>query len=330
MADPANAITVVVAVLDDRDGMRELLEALAGQTRLPDECIVVDGGSTDGTVELLASSRPAFPLRTIALPGRNIAAARNAGIEASCTEWIACTDAGCRPDPHWLAAIDALRPSADFVAGVVTIEAHTALERVLALTHYPTREELVAPPTWIRLSHRLFGRGYVKERSGGGNMAFRKSVWRAVGGFPEEVYAGEDRGLTAEVVRGGFRVARSPDAVVAWRPPATLAGNAKMFFTYSRGDVRFPGRQRHAARLAAWMLATRGITGRWPARTAIAIAALAYIGLPLHRARQGELPLRDWWLIPVAVAVKDLAQIAGAGRGLLDAAAGVPQPPPAR
>jgi glycosyltransferase involved in cell wall biosynthesis len=330
VADPANAITVVVAVLDDREGMRELLDALANQTRLPDECVVVDGGSTDGTAQLLASSAPPFPLRTITLPGRNIAAARNTGIEAASSEWIACTDAGCRPTREWLAAIDAARPSSDFVAGVVTIEARTALERVLALTHYPTREELVAPPTWIRLSHRLFGRGYVQERSGGGNMAFRTSVWRAVGGFPEEVYAGEDRALTAAVMRGGFRMTRSPDAIVAWRPPATLAGNARMFFTYSRGDVRFPGRKRHAVRLAAWALGAAGITGRWPARIAIAIAGLAYIGLPLHRARRGELPLRDWWLIPVAVAVKDLAQIAGAARGLLDAAEGVPQPPPGR
>lgn len=330
MSEPANAITVIVPVLDDREGMRELLEALADQSRLPDECVVVDGGSSDGTAELLADWRGPFPVRVITRPGRNIAAARNTAIEAARSEWIACTDAGCRPAREWLGAIDAVRPTADFVAGVMTIEGRTPLERVLALTHYPSSDELDSPPTWIRLSHRLFGRGYVQERSGGGNMAFSKALWRAVGGFPEEVYAGEDRALTTAALRAGFRITRSPDAVVAWGPPSSWIGNAQMFYTYSRGDIRFPGRKRHVARLVAWMLGARGFVGSWRVRAAVGLGGVAYLALPFHRARRGGLPLREWWRIPFAVAVKDLAQIMGAARGLLDAALGMPQPPPSR
>jgi glycosyltransferase involved in cell wall biosynthesis len=330
VAEPANAITVIVPVLDDRDGMRELLEALADQSRLPDECVVVDGGSLDGTAELLAGWSAPFPLRIITRPGRNIAAARNTAIEASTSDWIACTDAGCHPAREWLAAVDAARPTTDFVAGVVTIEGRTPLERVLALTHYPASDELDSPPAWIRLSHRLFGRGYVQERSGGGNMAFSKALWRAVGGFPEEVYAGEDRALTTAALRAGFRITRSPDAVVAWHPPSTWLDNARMFYTYSRGDIRFPGRKRHAARLAAWLFGGRALAASWPVRGAAALGGAAYLALPFHRAQRGGLPLIEWWRIPLAVAVKDIAQIAGAARGLLDAAAGMPQPPPPR
>jgi hypothetical protein len=106
--------------------------------------------------------------------------------------------------------------------------------------------------------------------------------------------------------------------------------NAKMFYTYSRGDIRFPGRTRHAARFAAWLAAARGARVGWATRILLTVGGLAYIALPLHRARRGELPIGDWWRIPVVVAVKDLAQIAGAARGLLDAARGLPQPPPRR
>jgi glycosyltransferase involved in cell wall biosynthesis len=320
----------VVPVRDDRTGMEELLDALTAQTRPPDECIVVDGGSTDGTRELLEHCRTPFPLRLVVSPGRNIAAARNAGIEAARCEWIACTDAGCRPVPGWLAAIDAARESADLVAGVVTVEGRTPLERVLALTHYPRAEELERAPAWIRASHRLFGRGYVQERTGGAYLAFRTSVWHASGGFPETVYAGEDRAFTSAVVRAGYRVIRTPDAAVRWRPPGSWWGNARMFYTYSRGDIRAPGRRRHAVRLIAWTVATRCTFAGWRGRLAVTLGGLAYIALPLHRARHDRLPLRDWWRVPVAVAVKDLAQIAGAARGLLDAARGVPQPPPRR
>ena len=310
--------------------MDELLEALTAQSRLPDECIVVDGGSTDGTLELVQSWTTTFPLRVLTRPGCNIAAARNAGIEAAAYEWIACTDAGCRPVPLWLEAIDAARESADLVAGVVAVEGRTPLERVLALTHYPRTDELEHPPTWIRASHRLFGRGYVQERAGGAYLAFRKSAWRAVGKFPENVYAGEDRAFTTAVVRAGFPTARAPGAAVRWHPPATWIANARMFYTYSRGDVRSPGRSRHAVRLAAWIMAGRCVAAGSRGRVAVALGGLAYIALPLQRARRDRLPLRDWWRIPPAVALKDLAQLAGAASGLLDAARDVPQPPPAR
>src|SRR6476620_10507650 len=108
-------ISVVVAVRDDREGLAELVEALARQTRAPDEIVIVDGGSTDGTLDQL-DFRPAksVPVKVLVAPGANISAARNAGIRAAVNGWIATTDAGCRPVPGWLEAIDAARTSADF------------------------------------------------------------------------------------------------------------------------------------------------------------------------------------------------------------------------
>jgi hypothetical protein len=80
--------------------------------------------------------------------------------------------------------------------------------------------------------------------------------------------------------------------------------------------------------LAAWLLAMRCLAGGWRARLGIAGAGLAYISLPLYRAGRDRLPLREWWRIPIVVAAKDMAQMAGAARGLVDAAQGVAQPPP--
>ena len=47
-----SGISVVVPTLNDRDGLDQLIRALAQQTRAPDELVGVDGGTTDGTVEL--------------------------------------------------------------------------------------------------------------------------------------------------------------------------------------------------------------------------------------------------------------------------------------
>jgi glycosyltransferase involved in cell wall biosynthesis len=317
-----NGISVVVPTLNDRDGLDQLMHALAAQTRAPDELVVVDGGSTDGTMELLEAWRDKIgaPLKVVNGTSLSIGAARNAGVEAARHDWIACTDAGCRPVPGWLRGIDAARRDADFIAGVVLIEGGTPFERALALTHYPSADELDDPGVFVRLSHRLFGRGYDPERVGGAYMAFSKSVWRAVGGFPSELSASEDHAFSSEVVTQGFRFTRAREAAIRWSPPATWRGNARMFARYSRSDIRVRGRIRHGIRAAVWAAAVvTVIRGGWRARTGLAIGALGYIALPLRRARAAGYPLRQWWRIPLAVALKDLAQIVGALTGLFDA-----------
>jgi hypothetical protein len=102
-----------------------------------------------------------------------------------------------------------------------------------------------------------------------------------------------------------------------------------MFFRYCRGDVRSKGRSRHVARIVAWIttplvLARAGRRGR----LAVLLGGLAYIALPLARARRSGIPVVDWWRIPVAAAVKDMAQVTGALRGSVDALRGIPQPTP--
>ena len=318
-----NGISVVVPTLNDRDGLDELMHALTAQTRAPDELVIVDGGSTDGTMELLEAWRGKVgaPLKVVNGSSLSIGAARNAGVEAAAHDWIACTDAGCRPVPGWLSAIDEARCDADFVAGVVVIEGRTPFERALALTHYPSADELDNPGLLVRISHRLFGRGYDPDRVGGAYMAFSRSVWSAVGGFPSELSASEDHAFSSEVVAQGFCFTRAREAAVRWSPPGTWRGNARMFARYSRNDIRVQGRIRHGIRAAAW---TGGLAalfrGRWWTRAALAAGALAYIALPLRRARADGYPFRGWWRIPFLVALKDISQMVGALIGVVDAA----------
>jgi glycosyltransferase involved in cell wall biosynthesis len=256
-----------VPVRNDRAGLAEVLSALAAQTRPPDEVLVVDGGSTDGTPEETDGWAGA-PLRVLVEPAVTIAAARNAGVRAADHEWIACVDAGCRPAPGWLAAIDRAREAGDFVAGVVVVEGSTPLQRVLALTHYPSIEELDRPGRLVRLSHALFGRRYDPDRVGGAYMAFSRAAWRTVGGFPEQLQAGEDRAFTSAISRAGLRMVRAPEAAVRWSPPSTWRGNARMFMRYCRADVRIAGRGRHALRAFAWAAAGwLVLRGGWRART---------------------------------------------------------------
>ena len=327
---PASGVSVIVTVRDDQEGVSTLLAALAEQTRMPDEIVVVDGGSRDGTLaELARWNVPEVPLRVISAPGSNIAAGRNIAVRSASYDWIACTDAGCRPAPGWLAALANARHHADLVAGTFEVECHNAFDRAVSCTHYPRVDEVNSRNRMVALSHRLFGRDFRANHAGGRSMAFSRATWEAAGGFPEHVYAGEDLAFSANALALGVRPALVEEALVLWRPRSTWSDTARMFAIYTRGDVRTRGRTRHVARVAAWsgcaLVASRGRRGsRW----LVGSAALAYVWLPFHRAQRTALPLREWWRIPVLVAVKDVAQMVGTFLGLVDAARGVPQPNP--
>ena len=322
--------SLVVTVRNDRAGLEELLPALESQTLAPAELIVVDGGSVDGTLEVLEAWSPErFSVRVVVEPGSNIAQGRNVAVRLAGHDWIACTDAGCRPDPGWLNALATAARDADLVAGIFIPEGESLFEKIVSLTHYPVPEELDSRSVLVRAAHRLFGRDFRASQAGGRSMAFTKRAWRDAGGFPTEQYAGEDFAFTAAVIALGYRSTLSPEAVIRWRPPPTWHETAQMFFTYCRGDVRNPPRRRHAVRAMAWTVGpVAALRGGRRSRAAVGLAAMSYLGLPLYRVARARFPVRHWWRVPVAVAVKDLSQIGGATAGLTDVIRRRPQPNP--
>src|SRR6266849_4508675 len=100
-------VSLIVTVLNEAASIGGLLDSISGQTHPPDEVVIADGGSTDGTPERIrawGAGKP-FPVQLLSVPGANIAQGRNAAIQAARGEWIACTDAGVRLVPAWLARL---------------------------------------------------------------------------------------------------------------------------------------------------------------------------------------------------------------------------------
>ena len=96
MAATRKTVTVVMTVKNDAIGCGVTLDSLAGQTHVPDEIIIVDGGSTDGTVEVIRKHAADNPrIRLIEAVGTNIAQGRNIAADAAAGEIIASTDSGC-------------------------------------------------------------------------------------------------------------------------------------------------------------------------------------------------------------------------------------------
>ena len=94
-------ISVVIPVLNEADKLERCLEAVYDQSYPPCQVIVVDGLSTDDTVERAHR----FPVQVFYEGARSIARARQVGVDNAVGEYVAFTDADCVPERGWLAAL---------------------------------------------------------------------------------------------------------------------------------------------------------------------------------------------------------------------------------
>lgn len=218
-------VSLVVPVRDEAETIHELLAALAAQTRRPDEVVFVDGGSTDGTAELMRAAGERDPsIRVVETGGATPGKGRNVGIAAARHEWVALTDAGNEPEPEWLERLIEVAerdPAVAVVYGNFEPVTGSFFERCASLV-YP-------PPKQARPGGRMRGPFIASS-------LLRREVWRAIGGFPD-LRAAEDLMFMEEIERRGFRVGWAPSATVWWRLRPTLGSTFRKFVLYSRHNV---------------------------------------------------------------------------------------------
>ena len=94
MQRPISGVSVVIPTLNAMPYITQAIESILTQTYKHFEIIIVDGGSTDGTVEYVRGLiSNGYPVRVVHQLKGKIGAAHNLGIEAARYEWIACLDA---------------------------------------------------------------------------------------------------------------------------------------------------------------------------------------------------------------------------------------------
>ncbi|OFW59519.1 MAG: hypothetical protein A2W01_07840, partial [Candidatus Solincola sediminis] len=240
--EPSFKVTLIATLLNEEDSLPQWWESILQQTRLPDEAVIVDGGSIDHTLSLLkalASDAP-FTTHIEILQESNIAEGRNQAITKASNEVIAVTDGGCILEQDWLESL--VRPMENdsgisLVAGFYQPLAGSWFQDLVACATIPTEREIRA------------SRFMPSSRS----LAFKRSVWDAVEGYPEWLDIGEDMYFNHAWKKEGIKHAMAKDALVSWKMRENLRSLLKQYFLYARGDGQsgmYP--QRHALRFTTY------------------------------------------------------------------------------
>lgn len=308
-------VSVIVTVKNEGEALRPLLESLLDQTRRPDEIVVSDGGSSDNTLDILNEYAALLPLKTVPASGSNISQGRNIAVAAASGPIIAATDAGTVLSPLWLAEL--VQPleqgGAAVVSGWFEPDPYTDFEVVLGATVLPELRD-IDPATFLPSSR---------------SVAFLKSAWEAVGGYPEWLDFGEDLifDLALREKYGSFPLAHR--AVAYYRPRTGWRAFARQYYFYARGDGKanlWP--RRHAVRYATYLLGLPFIgwliwREKWWGWLLLLSGLVSYCGRPAQRlwpATSGWRPparARAFALIPIIRLVGDLAKMAGYPVGIL-------------
>jgi GT2 family glycosyltransferase len=222
-------IAVVVVNWNRRELLANCLESLRRQRGVPSfEVVLVDNGSTDGSVEMVRRHFPSIgdgPVRIIAnAENRGFCAANNQGFAATGSPLVALLNNDAEAEPGWLAALESAldgRPEVGMAASKILV------------WEDPRRIDKVGHLIYLDGQNRGRGTGQLDRGQfdrleeviwpDGCACVYRREVINCIGGFDEDFFAyGDDAefGLRAQIA--GWSCLYVPDAVVRHHRGATL------------------------------------------------------------------------------------------------------------
>jgi glycosyltransferase involved in cell wall biosynthesis len=218
-------ISICITTFNEEGTIGPLLDSLLAQTKKPDEIVVVDGGSKDRTIEIIHHYQKRFGKIKLLKEKCSRAKGRNLGIEIAKNGIVAITDAGCIARDDWLAEITKpfIHDEVDISAGFYKMTGENSMQKAMGV--------------FLGVTSRKFGINFLPSAR---SMAFRKSAWEEVGGFPESrENSAEDTDFNYKALKIGLKYARVKSAIVEWGMPETLQEFFNKIRAYAKWDIRY-------------------------------------------------------------------------------------------
>lgn len=221
-------ISVVIPVRNVETMIGRCLEAVFLQSYQPYEVIVVDGHSTDRTVEIVSK----YPAKIVHEEYGTVGGARQVGLENSKGEYIAFTDADCIPERNWLEnLVKELGEDSVGAGGGIKNIGEGIWGKSIALT----------ADTFLGSANSVQGRMFKKKRAvksiSGCNSIYRKKDLTEIGGFNVNLSINEETELNKRLSKMG-KLLYTPDSIVLHDQDRGLKAFAKRIYQFGCGRGR--------------------------------------------------------------------------------------------
>lgn len=260
------AATLICTTYNEEDTIEEFLESVSLQTRNPTEIVIVDGGSSDETLQIAHQYAEESLSRFKLIEGQdlNISEGRNRAVEEAESDIIVAADAGTQLDPEWFEHMVTpfINGNVDVVSGYYLPKTTSLFQKCAARFAYlPVRS--IDSESFLPSSR---------------SIAFTKEAWEDVGGYPETLRKAEDTMFASNLRKNGYKFQFQPNSVVYWDHSPNLKSFIEKRFSYSywAGIAGIPGtRWKSAVRFCGGITLLLTSGGLWWA------AAYDWVVLPL-------------------------------------------------
>ncbi len=223
-------VTVIVPAYNEEKTLGKTVDALLKLSYPNKEIIVVDDGSTDGTLETAKMHAKNDLTKVTAKPNGGKWDALNSGIKAANGEFIVCIDADTILDSNALQHLikHFNDPNIAAVAGNVKVGNRRGLLAKLQALEY-----VVGINLHRRSEANLQNVTVVPGPIG----AFRTSALKEIGLFEGDTFA-EDADITLKILKAGYKTVYEPQAIGYTEAPTSMTSLAKQRYRWYRGSFQ--------------------------------------------------------------------------------------------
>jgi succinoglycan biosynthesis protein ExoA len=225
-------VTVVIPALNEERALSACLDSVLCQTYADLEVLVVDGGSTDRTRDLVEEYRSVDErVRLVDNPRRTPPAALNEAVLAMRSDWLIRIDAHATVPPDYVERAMAHLRSGDWggVGGRKDGVGHTDPGRAIAVvlgSRFGVGNSTYHHGTSVQsVEHIPFG-------------AYPRAVIEKVGGWDESIPVNQDFEFDHRVREAGYELLFDPAMAIAWDVRPTLRAFWRQYRRYGRGKAQ--------------------------------------------------------------------------------------------
>lgn len=201
-------ISIIVTVRNEAKNMEELLDSFLIQEH-PYEVIIIDAGSTDGTVEIVERYQKSSDAIKLIKHGGTRGECRNLGVLRAKGEALAFIDGDCIASKEWLSAMRKGLKKHDIVAGKTIYIGYGAFKDLERVELYYKGFDLTYPSC---------------------NLTYSKKAFLDAGGFDSWFVTAEDIDLNYRAVDEGHNIGYSVEAMVYHKTRGNILGFFKQAF----------------------------------------------------------------------------------------------------